>query len=593
MQRLATRWLWERGLGLGLVVFAFYVVLAPPFITDGDNGEFSTLSATGGVAHPSGYPLYVLWLRATSWLPGQSVAHTAAISTCILAAALVVVLHAACRAWGARTAAATVAAVVFAIGPIVLRNHVKAEVFALNGLAVASVLWLAAAAGPLRGARRTFALGLVAGLGISDHLTCVLVAPVGLLGAVRGVRESTARVRAIGLGVAGLVAGLSPYLYLFAAPAAASSWGTVDSVSDLLHVFLRKDYGGPGAFAGSERGVDVPANLAALGYALARGWLWVLLPLALVGWVRRLAVRELPGSEPRAGWIALAATWLLAGPLLVLRFDIEPVGFGLAVCERFYLLPLLVLAIPVAVGLDDAFAAVERRRPTLLATRGAAPLLAVVGAIAALLAAAPSIRAVARVHTSAVEQYTLNLLGTLPPDAVLVSSDDATYNTIHYFQQTRGLRTDVVNVQWSMLALPWYAERITQRGVGMVAGPPYPSQQLALGVLQSGRPLFVDLAQRRILELFSGYPHGTVVRIVPRGQKGPPLDDIVKLNRELYDRFEFPYDLPGRDDDLITALHERYASTWNTLGRKLESVGRKADADEAFARARAIGPQDD
>ena len=75
----------SRGL-LSLVILAIYLWLAPSFISDGDNAEFSTLSVTGGVAHPPGYPLYVLYLRAMSWLPGSSGAHTAALATAILGA---------------------------------------------------------------------------------------------------------------------------------------------------------------------------------------------------------------------------------------------------------------------------------------------------------------------------------------------------------------------------------------------------------------------------------------------------------------------------------------------------------------------------
>src|SRR4249920_3715606 len=102
----------------GLVTFAMLVLygwLAPAHVVDGDNAEFCTLAATGGAAHPSGYPLYVLWLRALSWLPGTP-AHAAALATVILAAASMGVLHAACRAWGARPLAATFATLVFATG---------------------------------------------------------------------------------------------------------------------------------------------------------------------------------------------------------------------------------------------------------------------------------------------------------------------------------------------------------------------------------------------------------------------------------------------------------------------------------------------
>ena len=86
--------------------------------------------------------------------------------------------------------AATLAVGVFAAAPVVMRIETEAEVFALNGLVVASIVWLAAERGPVRGIWRVVTLGVVAGLGLSNHVTCVLVAPLGLYGAVRGIREA-------------------------------------------------------------------------------------------------------------------------------------------------------------------------------------------------------------------------------------------------------------------------------------------------------------------------------------------------------------------------------------------------------------------
>ena len=154
---------WGRGAVLGLAVLVTCVWLARPYVVDADNAEFATLGALGGCAHPSGYPLYVLWLRVLSWLPGATPAATAAIATAILGAAAIVVLHAACRAWGARPAAASLACAVVAGAPLVLALFSEAEVFAGNCLICAAVLWLAAAKGPLRGSPRAAALGLVAG----------------------------------------------------------------------------------------------------------------------------------------------------------------------------------------------------------------------------------------------------------------------------------------------------------------------------------------------------------------------------------------------------------------------------------------------
>jgi len=313
----------ERGGVLALVILGVYLWLAPSYIADGDNAEFSTLSVTGGVAHPPGYPLYVLYLRAMSWLPGSSGAHTAALATALLGAAAALVLHAACRAWGARAGPASIAVAIVAGGPVVLRLHTAAEVFALNDLMVALVLWLAAAHGPLRGTRRAVLLALVAGLGLSNHHTCALLAPVGILGVIRGVREARApAVRTIACALGALAVGLSPYVYLFVAPRSAASWGHADSFTQLLAHFTRADYGGIGAFSPVPGEIDRAANLGALVGTLGRGWLWLPAVIA-IGTLGYRTARTGDG-EPRWGWAMLATTFVMAGPLLIARFNVAP-----------------------------------------------------------------------------------------------------------------------------------------------------------------------------------------------------------------------------------------------------------------------------
>ena len=179
LKRVADAFLARGGL-LALAVLVACWMLAPTTFVDGDNAEFATLSITGGVSHPPGYPLYVLYLRATSWLPGESAAHVAARATAILGAVTVLALHAACRAWGARPLASSLAVAIYAGAPIALRLSTAAEVFTLNVLVVALVLLLSARDAPIVGASRTALLAFLAGLGLTNHHTCVLIAPIGL-----------------------------------------------------------------------------------------------------------------------------------------------------------------------------------------------------------------------------------------------------------------------------------------------------------------------------------------------------------------------------------------------------------------------------
>ena len=84
-------------------------------------------------------------------------------------------------------------------------------------------------------------------------------------------------------------------------------------------------------------------------------WLAPRLPaaVALVTLVYRI-VRTGSG-EPRWGWAMLATSFVIAGPILIARFNTPPpVGVGLYVCHRFHLLGVVLLAVPSAVGIDQS-----------------------------------------------------------------------------------------------------------------------------------------------------------------------------------------------------------------------------------------------
>ncbi|HUS31601.1 MAG TPA: DUF2723 domain-containing protein [Kofleriaceae bacterium] len=578
-QRLATLAL-ERGGLLSLAILVLYLVLAPSFITDGDNAEFSTLAMTGGAGHPPGYPAYVLYLRAMSWLPAASGAHAAALATAIVGGATAFVLHQACRAWGARPAACSIAVAIVSGAPVVLRLHTSAEVFAMNDLVAALVIWLAAAAGPLRGVRRALVLALVAGLGLADHHTCALLAPVGLLGVVRGIRESDNKAGATAAAFGGLLVGLSPYLYLFGAPHSAASWGNPSSFSELLAHFTRKDYGGIGAFSPVPGEVDVGANLRALAMTLGRAWLWAPAVIALGALVLRSVQRSEDG-EPRSGWIALAITFLLAGPLLIARFNVPPVGIGLFICQRFHLLAVIVLTVPAAAALDAGFTLARRVEVGLLRRALVRELVAVAVFGAAAGASLPHLL---ETHSPAVEKGVVNILQSLPPDAVVLGTADDLHFGALYVQQVRGIRKDVDVITWPMTTMRWYREQFAARGLAIdphAPGDEVPSLRVARQLLASGRPLFVEISMGTILQTFESYPHGVLFRVLPPGTHKPDLDEILRINRDLFAAFDLAYPRPSHTSEYAAEMHQRYARTWDILARALAEAHRPDEARDA------------
>ena len=572
----------EQGGVIGLVTLLLYVFLAPSHVVDGDNAEFVTLGALGGTAHPTGYPAYVLWLRLWSWLPGNA-AHASAVATAILGAAQMVVLVNACRAWGVKTAAANAAVAIFAGAPVILAMYTEAEVFAMNGLVAALVIWFAAREAPLRGPWRCGVLALVAGLGMANHVTCTLLAPVGLLGIVRGARETDRKGRAISFAVVGFVLGLTPYLYLLIAPDHAGTWGKPETLGDLLHLFLRNDYGGPGSFAarGNER---YPVeNLLAFGETLVRTWLWVpgIAGVVMIG--HRIAR---PAGETRLAWMALAASFVVAGPLLVLRFNLMPGRLTTTyVIERFHILPMLILVLFVAAALDLVFARLpERLRSPRL---GAALLVVGFAAIAGR-----SLGHIVRAHAPAVEEQVRNTLRSLPERAVVIGATDDLKSGIAYLQLIQSERTDVFYINWPLMTLGWYRDRVVAEGIPFTRGEPgIASVVIAERVLASGRPLYVDVLQANILKTLPHYPYGTLYHVLPRGTQPPPIEKVFAINQEVYAKFELSYPRPGLDDRWATSVHVKYAFTWRHLASALRKAGKLEEAAWALEAAREIGPQ--
>src|SRR5262249_49916379 len=135
-----------------------------------------------------------------------------------------------------------------------------------------------------------------------------------------------------------------------------------------------------------------------------------------------------PARETRGAWLALAASFALAGPVLIAHFNIDPHGIGLYICRRFHILPTLLLTVPVASALDVACARLANvvRPRTLAALPG-------VGFVALALAALPGL---ARTHGPAMERGVQNLLVSLPATAiVVVVSEDQCFG-VRYLQLT-------------------------------------------------------------------------------------------------------------------------------------------------------------
>ncbi|NIN68223.1 MAG: DUF2723 domain-containing protein [Anaerolineae bacterium] len=121
---------------------AMYVKTLLPTVGEHDTFEFQVLAYRLGIAHPTGYPLYILLGKLFSFLPVGNVAYRLNLSSALFAAGATVLVYATIHLLTRHRAASALSALSFAFSYSFWSQAVVAEVYALNALLVASICYL-------------------------------------------------------------------------------------------------------------------------------------------------------------------------------------------------------------------------------------------------------------------------------------------------------------------------------------------------------------------------------------------------------------------------------------------------------------------
>lgn len=555
-----------------------YILGAARHVLGHDNGEYLVVGAEGGAPHPPGYPLYVLWLRLASLLPTETPAHASSLGTAAIGIATLAVIYQAARRWYCSRLAAASAMAVYALSPRTWLLVSHAENLALHFLIASLILFLAAPLSPVSNERRAPLIGLVFGLGLANHHSILLLAPLGLWAIVRGGGGPKNMGVRFAKGFAASLLGLVPYLYPIAIasqPKGRWVWGNLQSPEALWAYFRRAEYGSFSLIAQRDGSVTATSEqLANYVSRFAEDLLWVPAIIVLLVLVADLAQLRFDAERRRWHPAALAAAFLLSGPLFASQLSLRPRGIGLYQLARMYALSELVATVILARGLHQIF----KQTPKLKRWLGPVP---VVVAMIAGLFAAPSVQ---EHHRPTIEWYLSNTLQSLPKNAVLMGKGDLRLFGTLYLQRIRKQRSDVLFIKPSMLFRDWYRQRIekklhqkldmvSDRGIDMVA--------LAKSLMRGDRPLFImdtDANHEAILQRFGNYPYGTTIRILPAGEKAPSLEAIEKLNMKLLSAFRLEAEPKLKRGSFRAFAYQDYLRPWHYLEAEYAAAKRGKDA---------------
>ncbi len=486
---------------LFLIALTIYFLTLAPTITwrnDGaDGGDLITAVYTLGVAHPPGYPVYVMLGKLFTLLPVGDIAYRVNLMSAFFAAATVPLVYLTtlglCRSLseradiGARTSqiAAGAAALSFAFSPTFWSQATIAEVYTLNAFLVALVSYLLL---KWRGGRQQTAanggnsttwLRLAAftyGLSLGNHPSMLLLGPAMLFLLVEGRRYSTMKLKDVLAAGLSFLLGLSIYLFL---PLRAMqhplvNWGDPHTWSGFLwtvsgELYRRFLFALPTSF--------IPARASAWASLLVQQFGWWGLLLGLIGlWhclnkdrvfsifsllafsavvVYALCYNTTDSYVYLIPSYLVFATWLGVG----IHYLLAALHFDWAQCKRQVqdgggLTPLAVPSTGSGLRLRAWF---HPLRFTFYVSRFTLLFLCL-----PLVSLWQNFSPLDLSKDRTAYAYGEKALEVLEPSAIVIADTDPHTFTLWYFSYVIGERPDVVVLNKTLLEYPWYRDNVRQ-----------------------------------------------------------------------------------------------------------------------------------
>jgi len=414
----------------GVVSLVVYSQTLLPGIAFGDWGEMQTVPHVLGVAHPTGYPTYILLSWLAQLVPIGSIAFRANLLSAVLVSAALAITVAIIPRLGVRPIIAVAAAIALGAVPTVWAAATVAEVNPLHLLFVALLIHRALVWEERRSIRDLVLGGLLLGLALGNHLLILFVAPfIVAFVAWAGRREIAARPSILLRATAAGLLGVAVYLYI---PLAAGrspplSYNHPVTLDGVFWLVSGAQFRGQFGFFSASGLADTAGSLPAL-WSLLAGHATPFLPaLGLIG--IGLLVRRRPAFGLMCAAILLANVYVWATYLRL---------------EHYLLVAWLVLAIGAAVALEGVARVVARLAPRM----GRLDPGIFVGAAALVFAVGLTVanwRSSDRSGDRSAETYVDAIYGALPPDAAILSEWDAS-TPLWHGQLVLGLRPDVLVV---------------------------------------------------------------------------------------------------------------------------------------------------
>jgi hypothetical protein len=495
-------------------LLALYAWTAPRTVAFEDDGGFIMAAEFLGIAHPPGYPLYVVLAKLSTFIPLGSVAYRVHLLSALLGAGTCAVIWWIVRSLTGDRRVALIAALAYGLSPVMWSQSIIAEVYTLNTLLFFSTFALALAM--LHSGRATLlpVISFLFGLSLCNHYPLALLAAVSLIPIVWPLRAALIRMLPLAL-ITGVIA-LLPYVWMVLRSLQLpdfSFYGPIRNWDELVYYVGRKGY----AMLENDPRADFADKIAFvrfLSLEAIRQYTPVGGLIAAIG-----AIAQLRSS--RLGWSLGLVMGFLGGGFAVVALVTMDFQFIQKMIFRVYpMVPYGVMAIWLGYGLVIVGAWINER----IAVEQIRFVMPGIGFV--LLAAIFSIGIGSndRHAQTFARDYAKGMLESLDRDAILFIDTDADVFPLGYLHLVEGVRPDVSLYHYEGLILP--TRRFHARDGSREA------RRISARKLIAGNPRPIYFALPRDL----GYAYedrGLLAKLLPRRRYTPELEPYV--DRELLD----------------------------------------------------------
>lgn len=525
---------WFSPILVGILALTLFLMTLAPTVTAEDSGELIAAAWHFGIPHPPGYPLWTILCGIfVHIIHAGSVAFRANLFSAVCSSAAAAVAYAAIREMRVSKPVAAAAALIWIWSRWSWSQSVITEVYALNSLLTAGILWCGLRWSNVGRNRLLIVASLLLGLGMSNHHT------IGLVGLAVALWILLLRLRLIFdwklvLVCTGMfLVGLLPYSYLYirAADEPAINWGDPSTPRRFWEHVSRHHYG---AFGPQK--VHEPRSLPRLMRQLH--YFGASIVDDLTPWLTGAAIVGMyPMIRRQRRLLLLVLLWLAsAGVLFVVMANYDSDVASQWATRVFFIPVTLGLVIPIASGLQSA---IDFMRRKLEHQRRLAGLM-----IAGLVIAGPGLQAASHWHQCNYSNYWYaydhgrNLLKCMLPNALVFPSGDHDTFTLTYLILVERLRNDVL--------------------IGDIYGYLGPDSAAAL-IKRSRRPVYYTTKTSPPVPNTSFVPAGALYHLLPSGQ---PFNNRGLLRNCTYRNWDQPTVLDSGaryilcEYEFFAALHE-------------------------------------